>query len=130
MGGGRRAFKSSADGGNRIDGRNLVQEYLLRESLSNRRPVYVSDRVRIFYKKNCSLNNSINIFKDELLRVDSTTTDSLLGLFSQNHMEYKLLSDGLNEPTLLEMTSKALEILKKNERGYVLLVEGIFEVLM
>ena len=39
-------------------------------------------------------------------------------------MEYKLLSEGLNEPTLLEMTSKALEILKKNEKGYVLLVEG------
>lgn len=69
----------------------------------------------------------MNNLKDELLKVDSSTTDSLLGLFSQNHMEYKLLSAGLNEPTLVEMTTKALEILKKNKKGYVLLVEGIFK---
>lgn len=39
-------------------------------------------------------------------------------------MEYKLLADPTLQPTLVEMTSKALEILKKNENGFVLLVEG------
>ncbi len=31
-----------------------------------------------------------------------------------------------NEPSLSEMTAKAIEILKKNKNGYFLLVEGIF----
>jgi alkaline phosphatase len=39
-------------------------------------------------------------------------------------MEYKLLSDPQMQPTLSEMTAKALEILKKNKNGFVLLVEG------
>lgn len=46
MGGGRRSFTSGNEGGNRIDDRNLVREYLLRDSLSNRRPAYVSNRVK------------------------------------------------------------------------------------
>jgi alkaline phosphatase len=54
----------------------------------------------------------------------SDNTDKILGLFAQSHLQYKLLSDGLNQPTLTEMTAKALEVLKKNENGFVLLVEG------
>jgi alkaline phosphatase len=41
-------------------------------------------------------------------------------------MEYDLFrnkgSDG--EPSLAEMTSKAIKILKRNEKGFVLMVEG------
>lgn len=51
-------------------------------------------------------------------------TDKVLGIFAHSHMQYKLLSDGLNQPTLKEMTAKALEIMKKNEEGFVLMVEG------
>lgn len=39
-------------------------------------------------------------------------------------MEFKLLSENLNQPTLTEMVAKSLEVLKKNENGFVLLVEG------
>lgn len=39
-------------------------------------------------------------------------------------MEYKMLSDAETQPTLVEMTAKALEILKKNDKGFVLLIEG------
>lgn len=39
-------------------------------------------------------------------------------------MQYKLLAEELNQPTLKEMTAKALEVLKKNDKGFVLLVEG------
>lgn len=39
-------------------------------------------------------------------------------------MEYKLSADAQQQPTLLEMTEKTLQILKKNENGYVLVVEG------
>lgn len=50
--------------------------------------------------------------------------DKILGLFAHSHMQYRLLSQGLNQPTLTEMTAKALEMLSKNENGFVLLVEG------
>lgn len=50
--------------------------------------------------------------------------DRLLGLFARGHLEYKLLSDSDVQPTLSEMVTKALEILKRNENGFVLLVEG------
>lgn len=39
-------------------------------------------------------------------------------------MEYKLSLDAQQQPTLLEMTAKALQILRKNENGFVLVVEG------
>lgn len=39
-------------------------------------------------------------------------------------MEYKLLAGALEQPTLIEMTTKALQILKKNENGFILVVEG------
>lgn len=35
-----------------------------------------------------------------------------------------MLADAQQQPTLLELTSKALEVLGKNENGFVLLVEG------
>ena len=41
-------------------------------------------------------------------------------------MQYELDRDntGNGEPSLTEMTSKAIKILKRNEKGFVLLVEG------
>lgn len=49
----------------------------------------------------------------------------VLGLFADSHLQYKLLArEEDHQPTLMEMTSKAIEILRNNERGFVLLVEG------
>lgn len=50
--------------------------------------------------------------------------DKLLGLFSESHMQYHLLSDKITEPTLMEMTQKALQIVSKNPKGFVLLIES------
>lgn len=58
------------------------------------------------------------------MNVNADATDKILGLFASSHMQYKLLSDPETQPTLTEMTAKALEVLKKNENGFVLLVEG------
>ena len=60
-------------------------------------------------------------------KIDATKTDHLLGLFeSSNHMEYEAdrLSDAGGEPSLTEMTEKAIQILKKNPKGYFLMVEA------
>lgn len=39
-------------------------------------------------------------------------------------MEYRILADEVVQPTLKEMTEKSLEVLSKNENGFVLMVEG------
>lgn len=58
--------------------------------------------------------------------IDAKQTKRLLGLFERSHMEYEVdrKNDTAGEPSLSEMTAKAIDILGKNPRGYFLMVEG------
>jgi len=50
-----------------------------------------------------------------------------LGLFEPSDMQYeaeRLEEDGAGEPSLAEMTEKAIAMLQKNSKGFFLLVEG------
>lgn len=57
--------------------------------------------------------------------VDASTTDRLLGLFEPSHMKFELdrVKTG-DEPSLSEMTQKAIAILARNAKGYFLMIEG------
>ena len=111
MGGGRRSFipESETDPeyqsvkGKRKDGRDLTKEWL-RQS---QRSAYVWN-------------------KSQFDAVDPERTEKLLGLFEPSHMryEYDRPQDGSGEPSLAEMTRKAIRILSKNKRGFVLVVEA------
>lgn len=59
-------------------------------------------------------------------KIDPSNTEKLLGLFNSSHMQYELdRQDDLGgEPSLAEMTAKSIDILRKNDEGYFLLVEG------
>jgi len=61
--------------------------------------------------------------KDELLAVREES--KLLGLFKEGGLTpmYKRSSDNI-EPTLVEMTTVALDILEESENGFFMLVEG------
>lgn len=50
----------------------------------------------------------------------------LSALFNPSHMEYEIerKNDTGGEPSLTEMTEKAIQILRKNQKGFFLLVEG------
>ena len=48
----------------------------------------------------------------------------ILGLFEPSHMDYELERNPETDPSLAEMTYKAIELLRKNNKGYFLLVEG------
>ncbi|MBQ1782374.1 MAG: alkaline phosphatase [Gammaproteobacteria bacterium] len=63
---------------------------------------------------------------EQFAAVDVATTDHLLGLFEGSHMQYEAdRADDLGgEPSLAEMTSKALDLLAKNQNGYFLMVEA------
>ena len=59
-------------------------------------------------------------------KVNSNQTEKLLGLFESSHMQYDLerLSGEERDPSLADMTSKAISILSHNPEGFFLMVEG------
>lgn len=100
LGGGRRSFVPEEDGGLRRDGADLIQTWL------------AGDNSRTFVNDTSSL-----------LAADSAP---LLGLFAESHMGWAGERPP-EQPSLTEMTAKALEILKSPSRfpnGYILLVES------
>ena len=111
MGGGRRSFIPRVEGadpennrqGERLDGRNLTDEWL--NTLSN--SAYVWN-------------------KEQFDAIDVSSVDHLLGLFNASNMQYShdTASDQGGEPSLSEMTEKAIELLSKNEDGFFLNVEA------
>jgi len=58
--------------------------------------------------------------------IDANSTEHVLGLFNESHMQYEKdrLYDIAGEPSLTELTSKAIDILDNNEKGYFLVVEA------
>jgi len=114
MGGGRRNFLPKetndpeyTDGkmehGRRLDKRDLTKEWTSK------------------YKKSAYVWN-----KKQFDAIDPKKTDHLLGLFEPSHMKYEFdrVKDKAGEPSLSEMTSKAIDILSKNKKGFFLMVEA------
>ncbi|PID66891.1 MAG: alkaline phosphatase [Gammaproteobacteria bacterium] len=102
MGGGRRHFLPKEEKGKRTDARNLINEWQKLYADG----VYVADQKAL----------------DSL---DTEKTHKLLGLFSPSHMSYA--ADHANhpeQPSLSEMTKKAIQILHNNPKGFYLMVEG------
>lgn len=50
--------------------------------------------------------------------------DRLWALFTRGDMSYEMVRDSLKEPSLAEMTEKAIDILSRNKKGFFLMVEG------
>lgn len=97
LGGGRRHFvPQSVDGSKREDDRNLLAE----AQASGYTVVQDADGFR---------------------QADATP---LLGLFSLSHMSYEMDRDPAAQPSLAEMTQKALDLLSSDEDGYFLMVEA------
>lgn len=59
--------------------------------------------------------------------VNANSTKMLLGIFDDDHMLYerqRVNQTRTHEPSLAEMTEKAIEVLSKNPKGFLLMVEG------
>ncbi|KAM9035270.1 alkaline phosphatase, tissue-nonspecific isozyme [Sarcophilus harrisii] len=62
--------------------------------------------------------------RTQLLELDLDRVDFLLGLFEPVDMTYELNRNNQTDPSLTEMVEVAIKILKKNPKGFFLLVEG------
>ncbi|XP_069829501.1 intestinal-type alkaline phosphatase 1-like [Dendropsophus ebraccatus] len=62
--------------------------------------------------------------KAQLDAVNPDATEYLIGLFEPKDMKYELNRDPTTDPSLAEMTEKAIRILRKNPKGFFLFVEG------
>ncbi|MBM4259113.1 MAG: alkaline phosphatase [Deltaproteobacteria bacterium] len=89
--------------GTRKDGRDLTQEWLKKYPNA----AFVWNRA-------------------QFTAINAATTNHLLGLFERSHMEFEAdrEKDTGGEPSLSEMTAKAIEVLQKNKKGFFLMVEG------
>ena len=111
MGGGRTNFlpetmtdpEDSEEAGVRLDGQDLTKKWTSQ----------YDNAAYVWNKKQFDV-------------VDPATTDHLLGLFQPSHMQYEAdrADDAAGEPSLSEMTGKAIDILSKNDNGFVLQVEA------
>ncbi|WP_025678574.1 alkaline phosphatase [Paenibacillus polymyxa] len=54
----------------------------------------------------------------------NSTSNKLWGSFSPEALAYNLDRDASKEPSLAEMTTKAIDVLSKNDKGFFLMVEG------
>jgi alkaline phosphatase len=118
LGGGRTYFLPAKVGGNdffdpeyptqkgrRGDGRNLTDEWVATRGASS--AAYVWN-------------------KAQFDAIDPARTTHLLGLFEPSHVQYEAdrASDPAGEPSLTEMTDKALRMLMPDRNGFFLHVEG------
>lgn len=114
MGGGRRHFlpkdeafnspdASSSVEGDRTDNRDLTAEW--KSTYSN--GTYVYDQ-------------------SGFDGVNTETTTKLFGLFNESHMQYEAdrANDKAGEPSLEQMTAKAIQILDNNDKGFFLSIES------
>ena len=103
LGGGTDHFLPTSLGGKRTDGRDLTAE------LKAQGYTYV---------------NSGTAFK----AVDTAATSKLVGLFNKSLLNYELdrakTANAIDEPSLADMTEKAIKLLQKNDKGFFLMVEG------
>ncbi|WJG10642.1 alkaline phosphatase [Aliiglaciecola sp. LCG003] len=58
--------------------------------------------------------------------INPETTEHVFGLFNESHMQYNadIANDISGEPTLSEMTEKAIQVLDNNADGFFLMVES------
>jgi alkaline phosphatase len=110
-GGGRTNFIPSSQNdpesgkpGRRLDNRDLTQEWI---KTRGQGAAYVWNKAQF---------DAIN----------PATTGPVLGLFEDSHMQFEAdrQRDKAGEPSLTEMTAKAIQMLKKNPKGFYLHVEA------
>ncbi len=103
LGGGERFFlPQSVKGSKRKDDRNLYDEL----KAKNYNVLNTADALRNFKPSGNPAN------------------DKLIGLYNNSHLTWDIDRDPAKEPSLAELTQKAVDVLSENNKGFFLMVEG------
>ncbi|XP_044147011.1 intestinal-type alkaline phosphatase [Bufo gargarizans] len=92
---------NSTQNGLRKDGRNLINEWLSKYEGAQ----YVWN-------------------KEQLNRINETNATYIMGIFEPGDMKYELNRNDSSDPSIVELTEKAIRILGRNPNGFYLFVEG------
>lgn len=90
--------------GRRTDGRNIANEWLAMKP-QNGTSLYITGR-------------------DQLLSLDVSKVDNLLGSFAPSELTWAERLEADNDPALTEMLEVAVKILSKNPNGFFLFLHG------
>ncbi|XP_062869430.1 intestinal-type alkaline phosphatase 1-like [Trichomycterus rosablanca] len=93
---------SNSRKGDREDKRNLIEEWL--SERKDRNAQYVWN-------------------KEQFNDVDVNSTHCLMGLFEAKDMRFEVFRNRTRDPSIVDMTEKAIQILSKNPNGFFLFVE-------
>lgn len=97
FGGGRQFFLPKTAGGKRADNRDLTAEFKAQ-------------------------GYSYAATQAEFNALDPAKTQKAVALLASSHLDYDL--DRTDQPSLADMTQKAIQMLSKNNQGFFLMVEG------
>lgn len=117
--GGRRRFLRNEDRdmansskfGDRIDNRNLIEEWQAKMKASGLKHKFLWNLTEF----------------NEIRSDGGEKYDHIMGLLNYDNMDYetdRVEKEPRQEPSLVEMTTTAIEILSRNPKGFFLLVEG------
>ena len=80
---------------------------------------YLSEQEEAYLK-----SKNYTVFRDDLTGYNNQSEGKMWALFGENSMAYDIDRDPAKEPSIAEMTEKAIRMLSQNENGFVLMVEG------
>lgn len=99
FGGGAQFFRPEQQGGKRSDGRDLLAELAARGYRVATTPAQFG-------------------------QLSPSSTQPVIGLFAPTELSYEAQRDPANQPSLTEMTTKAIDLLSQRPNGFFLVVEG------
>lgn len=69
-------------------------------------------------------HNNYQVFLNDKKGMEATQNGKMWALFNKSCMEYEIERDPSAEPSLAEMTQKAIDLLSQQKEGFFLMVEG------
>ncbi|NXR15164.1 PPBI1 phosphatase, partial [Semnornis frantzii] len=105
--------EDSTQNGTRKDGLDLIAEWLSTKQVPHQaKGIFCCQGARYVWDKK------------GLDAVEDDSVSHLMGLFEPKDMKYELNRNASTDPSIVEMTEKAIRILRRNPNGFFLFVEG------
>lgn len=101
-------------------------EWIAPQMVHNGIDVVIGGGVRFLTEEmeNFLKSEDYGVFRNDISNFRNYSGNKMWALFNDDAMSYDIDRNPAEEPSIAEMTEKAIEKLSKNENGFVLMVEG------